>query len=204
MAIGDAYATKSELKGYQDHFSDAVDDTQLDEVLLQASRAVEHYCQRQFNKAAAATAKVYQPATWRRVTVDDFYDTAGLIIAVDNNDDGVYETTLTTSDYVLEPANGTVDGETGWPYYRILGVNWFTFPTCSQHPPVQVTAKWGWNAIPTGVKVATIYMALETFKLKGAPFGVASFDQFGPIRVRDNPKVMAMLAPYRLTPVLVG
>ncbi len=69
--------------------------------------------------------------------------------------------------------------------------------------PLQVTARWGWTAIPTAIKVATIYLALETFKLKGAPFGVANFDQFGPIRVRDNPKVMGMLAPYRLKPVLV-
>jgi len=40
--------------------------------------------------------------------------------------------------------------------------------------------------------------------MKGSPFGVANTDQFGPIRMRDNPKVMAMLAPYRLRPVLMA
>ena len=58
--------------------------------------------------------------------------------------------------------------------------------------------------VPTNVKVACIYTALETFKLKGAPFGVAGFGEFGPIRVRDNPRVMAMIEPYRRYTILMA
>ena len=207
MAIGDPYATILELKGYAEHMSDTTDDTQLTEVMLQASRAVEHYCQRQFNKATSATAKIFYPSSLYVACVEDFWTTASLAIATDEGNDGVYELTWTSSDYQLEPINQVVDGETGWPYYRIRAVGTskrFPFTYLDARAPLQVTAQWGWNAVPTNVKVATIYLAMETFKLRGAPFGVANTDQFGPIRVRDNPKVMNMLAPYRLAPVLVA
>ena len=205
MALGDPYATKTELKGYADHFSDTVDDTQLDEVLLQASRAVDHECRRQFNKTTSATARLFYPDGYNLTRVDDFYTTTELAIAVDGGNDGTYEIVWTSSDYQLEPLNGIIDGESGWPYWKVRAVGTFRFPCVepSQRAPLQVTARWGWTAVPTAIKVATIYLALETFKLKGAPFGVANFDQFGPVRVRDNPKVMKMLAPYVLDPVLV-
>ena len=211
IALGDPYATKAELKGYVEHFTDAVDDTQLDEVLLQASRAVEHTCRRQFNKATSATARYFYPEDPSLTNLDnegmhDFWTTSSLVIATDSAGDGTYATTWASTDYQLEPLNGIVDGESGWPYYRIRAVGNNTFGTwdVTTIAPLKVTAQWGWNAVPTQVKVACIYLAMETFKLKGAPFGVANFDQFGPIRVRDNPRVMAMLQPYIWQPILVG
>jgi len=206
MALGAAYATTAQLKGYAEHFTDTVDDTQLDEVLLQASRAIEHFCQRQFNAAGSATARLFYPNSYSLTMIDDISTTTGLVIKTDTAGDGTYATTWVAADYQLEPLNNVVDGETGWPYYRIRAIGNQQFPCywVNNIAPLQVTANWGWAAVPTNVKVACIYLALETFKLKGAPFGVANFDQFGPIRVRDNPKVMGMLAPYRLAPVLVG
>ena len=206
MAIGDGYATLAELKGYAEHMTDSVDDTQITEVLLQASRAVEHYCSRQFNKQTGAAAKVFYPDTPWIAKVEDFYTTTSLAIATDGGNDGTYEITWASTDYQLEPLNQVVEGETGWAYNRIRAVGGQTFPCVytNQRAPLQVTAQWGWGAVPTNIKVACIYLALETLKLKGAPFGVANFDQFGPIRVRDNPKVMRMLDPYRLVPLLVG
>lgn len=201
--LDDAYATATELKGYADNFTDTTDDTEIGEVLLLASRAIDQICDRQFNKATSATARVYHPDSWSKVTVDDFHTTTDLVIKTDSGDDGTYETTLTSDMYALEPLNGIVDAVSGWPYYRILLVSG-TFPSCSVRPSIQVTAQWGWTAVPKAVKVACVYLALEAFKLKGAPFGVANFDQFGPIRVRENPRVMAMIAPYRRNPVLVG
>jgi len=203
--LDDAYATKTELKGYADNFTDTTDDTEIDEVLLLASRAIDQMCDRQFNSAGVtASARVYHPDHACRVTVHDFSTTTDLVVAVDLGDDGTYETTLASTDYALEPLNGIVDAVSGWPYYRILLTGGTTFPIWSVRPSVQVTARWGWAAVPKPIKIATIYLALESFKLKGAPFGVANFDQFGPIRVRENPRVMAMIAPYRKNPVLVG
>lgn len=206
MALGASYATTTELKGYAEHISDSTDDTQFDEVLLMSSRAIEHHCRRQFNAAGSASARVYYPDGNVITTVDDISTTTGLIIKTDTAGDGTYATTWASTDYQLEPLNGVVDGETGWPYYRIRAVGSYTFPCVylDQIAPLQVTANWGWAAVPKAIKFACILLALEAMKLKGAPFGVANFDQFGPIRVRDNPRVMALLAPYRLDPILVG
>src|SRR5262245_31389089 len=113
MGLGDPYATVAELKGYAEHFTDTVDDTQITEVLLQASRAIEHVCSRQFNKATSATARVYHPDSECKVSVDDFHTTSGLIVSTDQADAGTYTVTIPSSQYSLEPANGIVEGESG-------------------------------------------------------------------------------------------
>ena len=202
MGLGDSYSTPTELKTYL-RITDSADDALLTDSLATASRAIDHFCGRQFNKATSATARAFHPEQrGLLVKVDDFWTTSSLAIAVDGGNDGTYEQVLTTADYSLEPSNGVVDGESGWPFYRIRAVNtWFP---CSVRPSVQVTAQWGWTAVPPGIKQACIYLAEEVYKLKGAPFGVASTDQFGPIRVRENPRVMAMLAPYRLDTILIA
>ncbi len=132
--------------------------------------------------------------------MDDFWTQTGLIVAT-----GTDGSTFTTqTNYELEPLNGMVSGEPGWPYNKIRPIGWY-FPTCStRRQTLQVTAKWGWPAIPSPVKQACLMLASETVKLKGAPFGVASFDQFGPVRVKDNPMAMRRLQPYILDPVFVG
>jgi hypothetical protein len=203
MALGDAYATAAEFKGYADHFTDSTDDTQITEVLLQASRAVEHVCGRQFNKATSASARVFFPDSHCLAVVDDFHTITDLVIETDSGDGGTYPTTVASTGYALEPVNGIVEGESGWPFYRILAVNSY-WPTYTVRPPIRVTAQWGWTAVPTNIKVAAIYTALETFKLKGAPFGVAGFGEFGPMRVRENPRVMSMLEPYTRRRVLMA
>ena len=197
------YATTAQLKAYLG-ITDSNADTQLGDALETASRGIDHYCSRKFDADTNATARVFRPDTLVATKVDDFYTTTGLVVAVDSAGNGSYSTTWTlNTDFILEPSNGVVDGETGWPYYRIAAVNGQRF-LANQIPSLQVTAKWGWTAVPGPVKQGCIYLAEETYKLKGSPFGVASFDQFGPIRVRDNPKVMAMLAPYRKYPVMIA
>jgi hypothetical protein len=62
---------------------------------------------------------------------------------------------------------------------------------------VQVTAQWGWAAVPDSVKQATKILAAEIFRLKDAPLGVAGFNDFGPVRVREVPQVSMLLKRYR-------
>lgn len=194
-----AYATTAQLKAYLG-LTDAVDDALLSAALDSVSVEIDSHCGRRFYADTNASARVYRPSTTWLTKVDDFYTTTGLIIAL--GDGGTYPTTLTAADYVLEPLNGVVEGVPGWPYYRIVATN-ASF-TCGRWPSVQVTAKWGWAAVPAPVYQACLILAAETYKLKGAPFGVASFDQFGPVRVRDNPMAAKKLAPYALTPVLMA
>ena len=204
MALGDPYATPDDLKARFDiATSDTVDDTRLGEALASVSREIEAYCERQFNTDASATARVFRPRSSGVVVVDDFHTTTGLVVATDEDGDGVYETTWDAADYQLEPLNGIVSGQSGWPFRRIVAVGSRPF-RCDRRPSVQVTAEWGWAAVPAPVKEACLISAAEMFKLGDAPFGVAGFGEFGPVRVRMNSRAQSLLAPYRLHPVLVA
>ena len=203
MALGDPYATRDELKARMD-IPDTADDDRLDDALASASREIEQWCRRQFNDAGTPTARVYKPRTGCLLAVDDFSTTTGLTVAVDYGDDGTYETTWSAGDYQPEPLNGVVGGQPGWPFWRLRAVGSSQFPTCSARPAVQVTARWGWATVPAPVREACLVIASELFKLGDAPFGVAGFGEFGPVRIRMNSRAQSLLAPYRRDPVLVA
>lgn len=203
MALGDSYATVAELKTRMG-ITVSTGDSQLAEALSASSRGVEKCCGRQFNKTTTAAARVYYPDVCGQTVVDDFHTITDLAIKTDQGDDGTFETTWTTSDYQLEPLNGVVDGESGWPFYRITAIGGRLFPSAGKRAPLQVTAQWGWTAVPARVKEATLMGAEELYRLKDAPFGVAGFADFGAIRVRANPYIIALLSPYRRHALLVG
>ena len=197
------YASLAELKNYLG-ITDNSRNSMLLDSLATASRKIDKQCGRRFYADSTATARSYQPRSTEIVITDDFQSTTGLIVKVDSGDDGTFATTLDASTYEVEPFNGIVDGESGWPYYQIRSLNCAFLTWNRRRGSVQVTAKWGWTSVPAPVKQACIYLAEETFAMKGSPFGVANSDQFGPIRMRDNPKVMAMLAPYQDSVVLIA
>lgn len=203
MALGDKYATVAEMKTRLG-LTHAEYDTPLGAALDAASRGVEKYCGRQFNSAGSTSARVYYPTNVCLADVDDLHTTTGLAVKTDLGDDGTFETTWASTDYQLEPLNGIVDGESGWPWFHIVAVESKRFPTFSKRAPLEVTANWGWAAVPPRVKEATLVTAEALFKLKDAPFGVAGFDNFGAVRVRQNPYVCELLDAYRRHAVLVG
>ena len=207
MALGDLYATLPQLKSYllgSQMADDTIDNDELTDALTSVSREIENHCGRQFNKTTDATARIYEPYHDTITKADDFHTTTGLVIATDQDGDGAYETTWSESDYQLEPLNGIHHGEQGWPYYRIRAVGSRCFPVISRRASVQVTAQWGWGAVPAPVKQACLILAAETHKLRSAPFGVAGFGEFGSIRVRDNPMAAKKLVPYVLDPAKVA
>lgn len=206
MALGDPYATLDELKNrLRIGLSDTTDDSALTSALAVASRAIDKACNRQFNDAGAASARVFRTDNWYRAEVDDFSTTTGLVIKSDEADDGQFEVTWQAGlDYQLEPLNGVVDGEPGWPYWIICATESNYFNTWARWAQLEVTARWGWAAVPAAIKEATLIVAEETFKLKDAPFGVAGFGEYGAVRVRNNPMAWNLIAPYRRDVVLVG
>lgn len=201
-AATDTYASVSDLRlrfAIEDQFDDAL----LETALIASSRAIDDCCGRRFYSDATATARIYRPATRWQVDVDDLWSTDSLAVAIDYSDTGNYDTIFDPGKYLLRPYNGVVDGRSGWPYNQIHTRRLAWFP-CSHSPSVQVTAKWGWQAVPHPIREACLLLAAELFKLKDAPFGVAGWGDFGPIRVRDNPKVCALIKPYERHPVLMA
>lgn len=201
MALGDSYATLAELKTRLG-ITDTNDDTVLTAALASASRAIGKYCRRQFNDAGAVSARYFYPMSRFLVEVDDFSTTTGLILELDTDDDGVYETLTIDTDFQNEPLNGIRDGETGWPFWRIRAVESEYFRN-GRRASVKVTARWGWAAIPAPVKEATLALAEETFKMKDSPYGIAGMGEFGFVRVRENPKIVSLLKDYRRVVVRV-
>lgn len=204
MPLGDSYATRAELKRRLDNMTVTTWDSDIDNALSVASRGIEKVCNRQFNVATSASARIYYPCNQARADVDDISTTVGLIVATDESDAALYATTWASTDYQLEPLNGIVDAESGWPYNRIRAVASRMFPTTTRRAPLQVTAKWGWTAVPAGVKEACLAVAEDTFKLKEAPWGVAGVGEWGSMRVRANPMAMSMIGPYIREPVLAA
>lgn len=209
MALGDPYLSIGEFKNYlvgQANASLTGQDAQYEDAIQTASREIENYCARQFNRAEEVSAREYQPDGCTYVDVDDFYDVDSLQVRVDLNGQFPDSTILDPSQYELSPANGIVDGVTGWPFYRIRLLNGLRFPSSysGRSRVVQVTAKWGWATVPAPVKAACKIMAAETWKLKDAPFGVVGLDEFGVVRVRQNKLAVSKLAPYAKSRLLIG
>lgn len=178
MSLGDPYITAEQLKDRLGIDDDA-DDPELTSAADAASRAVNRFCGRQFQKADAPSERVF-PVTGGVLLVDDFHTTDGLIVG------GV---AYSAEAFELEPENGVVDGEPGWPYWRIYA--------SGLSGRVTVTAAWGWADVPDPIVEATAMTAIEIFKMRDAPFGIQGMADFGLIRIRENARVESLLYPYR-------
>lgn len=196
MALGDPYITAAELAVYVG-IGDTVDDATLQHVVDAVSRGIDGYCGRQFQQTTTASARRYRPASrWLVDAVDEFHTATGLIVKTDDDDDGTFETTWASTDFELAPIDGVVGGVAGWPFNEIVAVESRSFP-CTRRTSVEVTAQWGWAAVPSDVVEAAYIQGNRVFKRRGSPEGVAGFGEFGVVRVvRLDPDVQAMLNTY--------
>ena len=203
MAVANGYASLAEVKAAA-RITDTVDDALLEIAIESASRAIDGHTHRNFYVAGtAATARVFAASNSDFVWVDDFASTTGFVLATSDNLDAVFSTTWTASDYQLEPLNGVSEG-VSWPYTRIRSTGNKGFPYGSNLAGVQVTARWGWTAVPTAIKQACIILAGRQFKRYDSPLGVAGFGDLGAMRVsRVDPDVATLIEPYVLSRNLV-
>ncbi len=203
MALGDTYATLAEFKAYAHEDADNRYDDEILDALRSSSIEIENWCERQFNDAGTPSARVFY-SDGDGIDVNDFSTTTGLAVAYDTAGDGSYSQTVDATAYTPEPLNGVLNGVPGWPYRRLAFVGYRPRWTAwYSRPDVQVTARWGWTTVPAPVKQACLILALETFKMREAPFGAAGISDLGIVRVRDNQAVARKLAPYRKSPVKV-
>lgn len=203
MAIGDDYLTRDELKSYMG-YEGVTEDALVDGAISSASREIERHCNRQFNDAGVASARLYHASSRYLTVVDDFHTTTGLVVEIDVNGDNNWTTLTLDVDYEVTPLNRMMNG-IDWVYWNIVMVGKaHTFP-CGRKANVRVTARWGWEAIPPDVKQACKILASDTFQLKDSRMGVAGSDQFGTIvRVKDNSLVAAKLKHFTRNRVLVA
>lgn len=209
MAAGADYATAGELSAYVASANNETDigignrGAALTAACGAASRMIEQFCGRVFWDSDAATARTFSTHDWCTLVTPDFGTVDGLVVQTDEDDDGTFETTWAAGDYQLEPADGVFNGAPGWPYWRLRAIESRTFPT-GQRRQIQVTAQWGWAAVPDTITQATLIQAHRLYKRAESPEGVAGFGEFGAVRLqRLDHDVQALLAGYRRDAMLV-
>jgi hypothetical protein len=198
----DVYATLPELKARWT-VEDSIDDALITAVLLAASRSIDVYCGRRFWQDSAVQTRTYQCDDSHIAWVDDISTTTGLVIKTDPNGDYTWTETWDTTDYDLEPGNADTfqsgdRTQTPVAWWRIVAIDDKTFPVSERRKTLQVTAKFGWSAVPAVVKEATILKAMQLFKRKDAVYGALGIGDFG-VRISqwEDPHIAMMLDPLR-------
>jgi hypothetical protein len=197
---GNSYVGAAELKSRLG-ITDTAFDFEISRACLAAQADVEQFTGRYFWQSAGV--RTYRNHSIYDVEIDDTVSVTTL--KTDGDGDGVYETVWTASQFQLQVTqheyNVSGKGEP-WPYTKIqaLGVpggNYLPYVWAWSHQDrVQVTGVFGWPKIPFNVREAALLLAVDHFKIKDAPFGIAGFSEYGPVRVVKNPVVASLLHRY--------
>jgi hypothetical protein len=203
-SMGKLYATPAALKS-RFGITDTNDDYEIHQACFAAARSVEQICERVFYRSQSE-ARTFVPCDKYVLDLPEFNDLVSVTaVATDTTGDGTFETSWASSDYQLLPHN--TSGPEAKPYTKVKAVGSYSFPipttTLARDDRVQITGVWGWSKVPYSVREASLILAADYFKLKDAPFGVAGLGEFGTIRVRENPRVMSLLGPYKRNLFLV-
>jgi hypothetical protein len=198
MAITNGYCTLQQLKDSL-RISDNVDDTMLELAIETASRQIDDYCERVFYTTSAT--RYYTPRDSYVCETDDIVSITTLKSSSAGN--GTYDITWATTDYQTEPLNGIAGGISS-PVTHIRAIGNYLFPMWSPssvnagEATVQVVGTFGWSAVPTAIKYATILLSSRLFKRMDSPLGVAGIGDLGVIRVsRIDPDIDALISPFK-------
>lgn len=203
MAITNGYCSLAQIKAeMRIDTSDTSDDNRLELAVAAASRQIDAHTGRRFWRDASVRVREYFPDSPMVCHVDDISTTDGLIVQVDDDDDGTYETTLTLgTHFILLPLNAAdevpVEPFTELRIVDTTGV--VPFPLRHLFPGVRVTARFGWPAVPDDVTKACLVQASQLFKASDAVFGAAQFGEAGValrVQARLNPMAEALLEHY--------
>jgi hypothetical protein len=202
MAITNGYATLAEIKGYMS-ISDTTDDSLLENLVESASRSIDRIANRRFYLDATASARLYRAYSNIFVFVDDIGSTTSLVVKTDEDGNGTYSKTLTlNTDFILDPLTSQ---SLNRPFTQLTMVSntesWPIFPGITSNglrPGVQVTAKWGWPAVPDDLNMACLILTADLYKRKDAPGGILGLGDLGVVRMSPIGRdVTAMVRAYK-------
>jgi hypothetical protein len=202
MAITNGYATLAEIKAYMS-ISDTTDDSLLENLVESASRSIDRIANRRFYLDATASARLYRAYSNIFVFVDDIGSTTSLVVKTDEDGNGTYSKTLTlNTDFILDPLTSQ---SLNRPFTQLTMVSntesWPIFPGLTSNglrPGVQVTAKWGWPAVPDDLNMACLILTADLYKRKDAPGGILGLGDLGVVRMSPIGRdVTAMVRAYK-------
>lgn len=203
MAWAPDYVKSEELKSSAT-ITVSADDAEVAFAISAASRAIDDHTGRQFGVLTTAAARYYQ-AHWdpdrRRhvVAIDDLMTTTDLVVKTNDADsDTTFGNTLVLdTDFRLAPYNAAADSR---PWLTLIDIPGTTHGLPTRQRSIEVTALWGWTAVPSVVKSACLLQATRLFSRKSAPFGVAGSPEIGSemrLLARLDPDVQLLLSTVR-------
>ena len=190
------YVALSELKSALG-ITVSTDDAFLNLAIDSAEQSINDLCGRKFTADGSASARTYRAQPYLAVT-DDISTLTGLVVKTDTSGDGTFDTTWASTDYQVEPLNNLLK-TTPRSVNNLRAVGSYTFPVYGDGlAAVEVTAKWGWPAVPDSIKQAALMLASRLYGRKASPMGVIGVGDFGPVRIsRSDPDIAHLLMDYR-------
>lgn len=200
--MSNAYATPEELVIRLPSL-DSHSYTELDESLDAASRWIDAYCGRKFWLDPTATIRVFKACDLYVLDLGahEIGSSTGVTVKTDAGL-GTFPTTVSASAYQLEPVNAPyqIGGAAPYTSVRALSTSWpMAYGSTGRQELVQITAKYGWPAVPKAVKDACLSLTVARFE---NPSGVRreAIDgysvSYGPEAAAQE-SVKNTLAPYR-------
>lgn len=120
------------------------------------------------------------------ILVDDIADDLGMTIASGS----VGAWTSIPSGWGIGPDNALAHGRAATELYGPVG--WI--PSSGR---LQVTARWGWPAVPDEIAEAAKLLAARLYRRKDSPQGVVGSAEWGSVRVsRTDPDVEALISSF--------
>lgn len=155
------YTTLEDVKQSLDITGSERDDD-LMSIIAAATAEIDNYCDRSF---APVTATRYFDGTTDELIVPDLISVTTLKVDLDGN--GVYESTLAATDYVLYPYQGP-------PYWKVRLAENSNYSDFAKgiRKGVQIVGSWGYAAtVPLPIRQACLEMVCRTFRQSQAGFG---------------------------------
>lgn len=181
--ITNGYVTIEELQAHIDASGDASfaggDRGNMELAIEAASRWIDEQTGTRFY--TTAETRYYTPDWSDLLYIDDLV--AVTTLKTDDDGDGVYETTWTATDYILEPRNAALRNRP----YRQIRINRntgdYAFPVGVDYG-VELVGSFGYQAgastaAPANVRQACLLIAHRLWRRKDAIFGVAGTPGLG-------------------------
>jgi hypothetical protein len=201
--MAENYVTIGELKETLSLSGENFADGDLNLAITTASRAVDSVCRRRFWADTDATSvRYYTPDDPCGLDVDDLVTLTELATSPGGTTTFSDVWTVNT-DFVAEPLNAAADGKP-WTRLEPHPTGNYRFPCYPRS--VRVTGKFGWAAVPSEVKTATVMLASRLVRrTREAPFGVVSFGMEGAVHIaRQDPDIHMLLHDLIRRPIAVA
>lgn len=190
------YLTEIELKTYV-RSELTTEDSVYTAAINTAEGIFDNACGRRFDVAdpAVSTARTYIPSGGH---VQLIHDAVAIVSVVDNG-----ALLVAGTDYQAQPLNALSQAGETVPYFalRRLGYyyrrwyNWYGIPNSAS---ITVTARWGWQAIPSLVKESCKIIAKDVFNQRNTSgFGLVAITEAGGIGTRENRIVQEAVTAYQ-------